>query len=69
MELIRDARDVTRSRPLIECRQCGERIYAPQWSEYRDGGRIRHLWACEDCGYSFETTVSFGADRQVRDHA
>jgi len=27
--------------------------------EFRDGGRIRHLWACEACGYAFETIVRF----------
>jgi len=20
---------------------------------------VRHLWQCEDCGYAFETTISF----------
>jgi hypothetical protein len=48
-----------RSRPILECAQCGERIYIPEWTEYRDGGRIRHLWACEACGYAFETTVRY----------
>jgi uncharacterized Zn finger protein len=68
MELVSDAGGFARSRPVIECRQCGDRIYVPQWTEYRDGGRIRHLWACEVCGYAFETTVSFAKKRQARDH-
>ena len=50
-----------RSRPLIDCAQCGQRLYVPEWSEYLDGGRIRHLWQCETCGYSFETTVHYAA--------
>ena len=50
-----------RSRPIFECAQCGERLYVPEWTEYRDGGRIRHLWACEACGYAFETTVRYAA--------
>jgi transcription elongation factor Elf1 len=51
----------TRSRPVIECAQCGEPIYVPEWSEYLDAHRARHLWRCEDCGTSFETTVRFAA--------
>jgi hypothetical protein len=50
-----------RPRPLIECAQCGEHIYIPEWSEWLDGGRVRHLWRCEACDYSFETTVHFAA--------
>lgn len=57
MELLRDVGKFARSRPLIECAQCGDRIYIPEWSECLDGGRVRHLWQCGACGYSFETTV------------
>jgi hypothetical protein len=41
------------------CAQCGETIFLPEWSEYLDRHRVRHLWECEACGYRFETTVSF----------
>jgi hypothetical protein len=61
MELVRNTEKFARSRPAIECAQCGERLYVPEWTEYHDGGRIRHLWACEACGTSFETTVFFSA--------
>jgi hypothetical protein len=61
MELLRNLEKFARSRPLIECAQCGDRIYVPEWSECLDGGRVRHLWQCEACGYSFETTVRFAA--------
>ena len=63
MELFdtRAAKRFVRSRPLIECAQCGEHLYVPEWSEYLEGGAIRHLWACEACNYSFETTVRFAA--------
>jgi hypothetical protein len=57
----RDAKRYARSRPVLECAQCGERLYVPQWSEYLDGGRVRHLWVCEACDYAFETTVYFAA--------
>jgi hypothetical protein len=59
MELSRDIANFLRSRPAIECAQCGERLYVPEWSECLDNARVRHLWACEACGYSFETTVCF----------
>ena len=41
------------------CAQCGETIFLPEWSEYLDRLRVRHLWECEACGYNFETLVSF----------
>jgi ribosomal protein S27AE len=41
------------------CAQCGETIFLPEWSEYLDRQRVRHLWECEACGYKFETLVSF----------
>ena len=46
-------------RPINFCAQCGEPIYFAGWSEYVDDHRIRHLWNCEDCGYAFETLVSY----------
>jgi hypothetical protein len=61
MELVRNTGKFARSRPVIECAQCGERPYVPEWTEYRDGGRILHLWECEACGTSFETVASFVA--------
>jgi len=57
MEVAHNIGKFARSRPVIECAQCGDRLYVPEWTEYCDGGRIRHLWACEACGCSFETVV------------
>jgi hypothetical protein len=54
-------RDLRPARPAIECAQCGERIYATEWSEYLDDRHVRHLWSCEACGYQFETLVKFAA--------
>jgi hypothetical protein len=47
------------SRPVIDCAQCGAQIFVPDWSEYLDDCKVRHLWACEACGYSFETIARF----------
>ena len=44
---------------VVECGQCGERLFLPEWSEYVDERRVRHLWQCEPYGCSFETTVCF----------
>jgi uncharacterized Zn finger protein len=46
---------------VIECSQCGERLFVPEWSEYIEERRVRHLWECEACGYAFETTISYEA--------
>ena len=47
--------------PIVECAQCGAQIFAPDWSEYLDDRRIRHLWVCEACDYQFETMVRLAA--------
>ncbi len=43
------------------CAQCGDALLAPVWSEFVKERCIRHLWNCDTCGYSFETTVYFPA--------
>jgi len=63
MELVFDRARIPRSRTrcLIECKQCGRGIGMPEWTEQLEDGRIRHLWRCEACDYAFETTVRFFA--------
>jgi hypothetical protein len=48
-----------RPRPMINCAQCGEVLFLPEWSEYRDKNSVRHLWKCEVCDYTFETTIHY----------
>jgi hypothetical protein len=52
-------RKYAQPRLLNHCAQCGETIFLPEWSEYLDRHRVRHLWECEACGYKFETLVTF----------
>ena len=52
-------RKYVHTRVMNHCAQCGETIFLPEWSEYLDRHRVRHLWECEACGYKFETLVSF----------
>jgi Zn finger protein HypA/HybF involved in hydrogenase expression len=44
--------------PVIKCAQCGEPLAAPEWSEHIDDYRVRHLWKCEPCNYSFEAIIA-----------
>jgi hypothetical protein len=60
MELrFRSERAVRKSRPAVPCAQCGDNLFAPEWSEYLDARHIRHLWSCDTCGYRFETLVRY----------
>lgn len=49
--------------PVIKCARCGERLFVPECSEYVDGRRVRHVWKCEPCDYSFEATICAAARR------
>jgi len=44
------------------CAQCGDLLIAPEWSEHVSERCIRHVWACEACGYEFETAVYLRAE-------
>jgi hypothetical protein len=57
----RNVRPFHQSRPIVPCAQCGDVLFAPEWSEYLDERRIRHLWSCDACDYGFETLVRYPA--------
>jgi hypothetical protein len=60
MELrTRSPRSDVYTRIANPCAQCGEFIFIPEWSEYLQNHRVRYLWACDSCGYKFETLVCF----------
>jgi len=40
-------------------------LLAPEWSEYLDDRRVRHLWCCDACGYEFETEVYYPSTAQA----
>jgi len=54
-------RSFVHARPIVECAQCGDRLFAPEWSEYLEDNQVRHLWTCDACGYQFETSIRFPA--------
>ncbi len=33
----------------MKCVQCGDQLIAPERSEYREEGDIRHVWHCPNC--------------------
>jgi hypothetical protein len=59
MELRLRSRTVSFPRPTNYCAQCGDVLFIPEWSEHLSDRRVRHLWACDSCGYRFETVVVF----------
>jgi hypothetical protein len=64
MELLRHKTNARRAaaRASVACAQCGENLYMPEWSEWLDAARVRHLWTCEVCGYTFETTARYAIE-------
>ena len=64
MELLRHKNGQRRqpAKACIACAQCGEDLYMPEWSEWLDNTRVRHLWTCDACGYAFETTVRYAIE-------
>jgi hypothetical protein len=44
------------------CVRCGDELIAPERSEYRDEGQIRHFWHCSRCDCSFEVIPSAQAE-------
>jgi len=49
--------ELVHSRPVIKCAKCGGQLFMPERSEYVDEHRVRYLWKCQVCVYTFETTV------------
>jgi len=64
MDLLRHKSAARRqsARASIACAQCGEELAMPEWTEWLDSARVRHLWTCSACGYAFETTVRYAIE-------
>jgi hypothetical protein len=45
---------------LPRCEQCNGLLGLPEWSEQVNVRCMRYLWACDACGYRFESWV-YGA--------
>jgi ribosomal protein L37AE/L43A len=53
--------DDIHSTPVMPCAQCGRMLFRPEWSEYVNERKVRHLWVCAACDYDFETIALFPA--------
>lgn len=58
MELRQEPRNFI-PRPTTDCAQCGALILSSSWTEFVDHRRVRDVWECSACGYTFETEVVF----------
>ena len=57
---------VFRCFPLpVHCPYCGDRLIAPDQSEFVAGDEIRHHWACERCGGQTRTSVALTAHQRM----
>ena len=41
----------------LGCSRCGDRLIAPEVSEFVSEEEVRQHWSCTRCGHEFETTV------------
>jgi len=54
------------------CPQCQELLLAPAASVHVDDSRVRHFWACDNCGYEFISAVRVSStivQRNIKLHA
>ena len=58
-------KDARQPRATTECQQCGAPILFSSWTETINDHRIRDLWECVACGYTFETEVVFPHQQQA----
>jgi DNA-directed RNA polymerase subunit RPC12/RpoP len=40
-----------------KCPRCGSILLVAEQSAFNLDGRIRHAWACDDCGNEFVTSI------------
>ena len=59
---LNDTKNIVPARPHISCAQCYGSLFMPEWSEYVDNRRVRHLWQCDACGYAFVTIACYEAE-------
>jgi uncharacterized protein with PIN domain len=43
--------------PRQRCPHCGDRLIAPEASEFIEGGTIQHYWVCDGCGEESRTFI------------
>jgi uncharacterized protein with PIN domain len=56
------ARDAISQPYFPRCERCNEVLTLPEWSEQMGPRCVRHLWACDICGYQFESWIYSAKD-------
>ena len=41
------------------CPQCDNMLVAPTTAAFDRAGYVRHVWACDECGHAFRTSINF----------
>ena len=54
---VTDERKIGLSQHCFFC-ECGNVITAPSASAYIEPGGIRHVWVCDSCRQTFETSIA-----------
>ena len=49
----------------LGCSRCGDKLIAPEASEFVSEEEVRQRWSCTRCGHEFETTVQLVSYRAV----
>jgi ribosomal protein L37AE/L43A len=57
--------DGASGKPLHLCPNCAAYIIAATWSERVSERCVRNVWSCEACGFEFETSAYFPAERMT----
>ncbi|MGN6746990.1 MAG: hypothetical protein ACTHJS_00175 [Xanthobacteraceae bacterium] len=56
------SRKSSKSPQRPNCPDCGSRLLLAEAARFNLAGRIDHLWACDDCGTAFETSMELKVD-------
>ena len=59
-----DVRAFGRRLAIPACPHCNEVPIAPTTAAFAGRGKVRHVWACDSCGYAFQTAVNYGLRRR-----
>jgi hypothetical protein len=59
-----DIRPTGRRLAIPACPHCHEVPIAPATAAFAGRGKVRHVWACDSCGYAFQTAIRYGTRKR-----
>jgi hypothetical protein len=59
-----DVRALGRRLLIPACPHCNDVPIAPTTAAFAGRGKVRHVWACDTCGYAFQTRIRYGMGRR-----